>query len=143
MSNNQSLGDRWMEFRPTKTMTFWSCVAASAATMAIGFGAAGWVTGGTAEKMAMDAGDESRAELVAAACVKKYTAHDTFAADLAALKEASSWKQGDIVADGGWATLAGMEEPLDDAARLCANQLVAMEVPVAAQTADSSQAAGS
>ena len=38
MSNNQSLGDRWMEFRPTKTMTFWSCVAASAATMAIGFG---------------------------------------------------------------------------------------------------------
>ena len=40
-------------------------------------------------------------------------------------------------------TLAGMEEPLDDAARLCANQLVAMEVPVAAKTADSSQAAGS
>ena len=37
MSNNQSLGDRWMEFRPTKTMTFWSCVAASAATMAIAF----------------------------------------------------------------------------------------------------------
>ena len=49
----------------------------------------------------------------------------------AALKAASSWKQGDMVADGGWATLAGMKEPLDDAARLCANKLVAMDVPVA------------
>lgn len=136
----ESMGDRWMQFRPTKTMTFWSCVATSAATMIIGFGAAGWVTGGTAEKMVKTAGDEARAQLVADACVSKYAAHDGFAADLAALKKASSWKQGDIVADGGWATLAGMKEPLDDAARLCANKLVAMEAPVAA--AQATQPAG-
>jgi hypothetical protein len=131
MSNNHSLGDRWMAFRPTKTMTLWSCVAASAATMVIGFTAAGWVTGGTAEKMVEDATSKARAELVANACVAKYAAHDTFASDLAALKAESSWKQGDVVADGGWATLAGMEQPLDDAARLCASKLVAMEAPVA------------
>jgi hypothetical protein len=135
MSDNQSTGDRWMAFRPTKTMTFWSCVAASVATMAIGFGAAGWVTAGTAGKMAQDAADGARAKLVADACVAKYAAHDSFAADLAALKGESSWKQGDIVADGGWATLAGMKEPLNDAARLCANKLVAMEAPVAAAPA--------
>jgi hypothetical protein len=131
MSNDQSAGDRWMQFRPTKTMTFWSCVATSVATMAIGFGAAGWVTGGTAGAMAKTAAQEARAGLVADACVAKYAAHAGFATDLAALKQASSWKQGDIVADGGWVTLAGMTEPLDDAARLCANKLVAMEAPVA------------
>jgi hypothetical protein len=99
--------------------------------MAIGFGAGGWVTGGTATAMAKDAVDKARAELVASACVQKYTAHETFAKDLASLKEASSWKQGDIIAEGGWATLAGMKEPLDAAARLCANKLVAMDVPAA------------
>jgi hypothetical protein len=132
MSDRQPVSDRWLQFRPTKTMTFWACVATSAATMAIGFGAAGWVTGGTAEKMVQNAAEGAQARLVADACVAKYAAHDSFAADLAALKKASSWKQGDIVADGGWATLAGMKEPLDDAARLCANKLVAMEAPVAA-----------
>jgi hypothetical protein len=131
MNNNHSLGDRWMAFRPTKTMTLWSCVAASAATMLIGFNGGGWVTGGTAEKMVQEATSEARAELVANACVAKYAAHDTFAADLAALKAESSWKQGDVVAEGGWATLAGMKQPLDDAARLCANKLVAMEAPFA------------
>jgi hypothetical protein len=131
MSDRKSLADSWMEFQPTKTMTFWSCAAVAVATMAIGFGAGGWVTGGTAEEMAQNASEKARAELVASACVEKYAAHDTFATDLAALKEASSWKQGDIVAEGGWATLAGMKEPLDDAARLCANKLVAMDAPVA------------
>jgi hypothetical protein len=120
-----------MEFRPTKTMTFWSCVATAGATMAIGFGAGGWVTGGTVEEMVQNASDKARAELVAQACVQKYAAHDTFAADLATLKQTSSWKQGDVIAEGGWATLPGMAEPHDAAARLCANKLVAMDVPVA------------
>ena len=131
MSDQKSLADKWLDFQPTKTMAFWSCAAVAVATMAIGFGAGGWVTGGTAAEMAKDASDNARAELVANACVQKYAAHDTFATDLAALKAASSWKQGDMVADGGWATLAGMKEPLDNAARLCANKLVAMDAPVA------------
>lgn len=131
MSDRKSLADGWMEFQPSKTMTFWSCAAVAVATMAIGFGAGGWVTGGTAAEMTQDSAEQARAELVASACVQKFTAHDSFAADLASLKAASSWKQGDLVADGGWATLAGMKEPLDDAARLCANKLVAMDAPVA------------
>lgn len=131
MDNDKSMSDRWTDYRPTKTMTFWSCVAAAGATMAIGFGAGGWVTGGTATEMARNAADGARTELVANACVQKFTTSDSFATDLSVLKEASSWKQGDVVASGGWATLAGMEEPHDAAARLCANKLVAMEAPVA------------
>jgi hypothetical protein len=133
-----------MDFRPTKTMTFWSCVVVAIATMFIGFGVGGWVTGGTVEKLVQDAREDARAELVANACVAKYTKRD-FASDLEALKAASSWKQGDIVAEGGWATLAGMKEPLDDAARLCANKLVAMDVPVeqTTKTAAATEKAGS
>lgn len=143
MSNTRSLTQKWADFRPTKTMTFWSCAAVAVATMLMGFNAGGWVTGGTADKMARDAADKARAELVADACVKKFTASASFPAQLASLKEASSWKQGDLVAEGGWATLAGMEEPLDAAARLCANQLVAMDAPVAvAKPAQAPAAAG-
>ena len=131
MSDRKSFSDRWMDFMPSKTMTFWSWVAVAIATMAVGFGAGGWVTGGTAVEMVQNASDNARAELVANACVQRYASHDTFGTDLAKLKEASSWKQGDMVADGGWATLAGMKEPLDSAARICANKLVAMDAPLA------------
>jgi hypothetical protein len=131
MNDGKSISNGWAEFRPTKTMTLWSCVATAGATMWIGFGAGGWVTGGTAAEMAADAADSARTELVANACVQKFTSSDSFAAELAALKEASSWKQGDLVADAGWATVAGMKEPHDGAARLCANKLVALEAPIA------------
>jgi hypothetical protein len=144
MNDGKSMSNGLMEYRPTKTMTFWSCVATAGATMAIGFGAGGWVTGGTAAEMVADASDGARTELVANACVQKFTSSGTFAADLATLKEASSWKQGDLVADGGWATVAGMKEPHDGAARLCANKLVALEAPIAsAEPAKAEAATGS
>lgn len=144
MSDRKSLGDRWMEVQPSKTMAFWSCAAVAVATMAIGFGAGGWVTGGTAAEMVQDASEKARTELVASACVERFTSSTSFATELASLKEESSWKQGDLVADGGWATLAGMKEPLDDAARLCANKLVAMDAPVAdTKPAMAAAAAGS
>ena len=43
-----SVGQRWSDARPTKTVTFWCCVASAVLTMIIGFGWGGWVTGGTA-----------------------------------------------------------------------------------------------
>lgn len=142
MNEAKPMSDRFMEYKPSKTMTFWSCAAVAAATMAIGFGPGGWVTGGTAAEMVSEAARTARTELVADACVEKFAKSASFASDLTSLKQASSWKQGDIVADAGWATLAGMKEPLHDAARVCANQLVAMEVPVAA-TVEPTARAGS
>ena len=54
-----SVGQRWSEARPTKTLLFWSCVASMVLTMIVGFSWGGWVTGGTArqtaETMASDA----------------------------------------------------------------------------------------
>ena len=46
MANNQTVGRRWESYRPSKGIWFWSCVACVAATIVIGFGWGGWVTGG-------------------------------------------------------------------------------------------------
>ena len=48
-------------------------------------------------------------------------------ARLAALKEASSWERENIVEDGGWVVLTGMDEAVPGAAEACADQLVAMD----------------
>jgi len=52
LKKEASFGQRWSEARPTKTIVFWSWIAAMVLTMIVGFNWGGWVTGGTAQKMA-------------------------------------------------------------------------------------------
>ena len=47
-----SVGQRWSEAQPTKTLLFWSCVASVIPTMSVGFGWGGRVTSGTARATA-------------------------------------------------------------------------------------------
>lgn len=137
MAQEKTFKQRFGAFKPSKTLWFWSCVGCAVLTMIVGFTFGGWVTGSTATEMAATAADEARAKLVASVCVEKFTTSTGFAVDLAKLKETNSWARSDMLEDGGWVTLAGMEEPLDDAAELCSDKLAAMEVPVAdASTTD-------
>ena len=46
--DKRSVGQRWSEAKPTKTVAFWCCVASAVLTMIVGFSWGGWVTGGTA-----------------------------------------------------------------------------------------------
>lgn len=128
MSDQKSLAQRWEDFRPSKSLWVWSCAGSIAATMVVGFTVGGWVTGGTAQEMAENAVEETRAELVASVCVERFVDSTQFADQLASLKEADSWDRDGMIVDGGWVTLANMDEPVDDAADLCAERLVAMEV---------------
>lgn len=123
------LAERIATYQPTKTTLFWSCVAAVALTAIVGFGWAGWVTAGTAEKMAADAAEESRAQLAATICVEQFLEAPDARAQLASLKEASIWSRESFIEKGGWATMPGMKEPVNDAAELCAQRLAAMELP--------------
>jgi len=50
-------------------------------------------------------------------------------AQLASLKEESTWGRDDFIEDGGWATFARIEDPVSGAADLCAERLVDMEAP--------------
>jgi hypothetical protein len=119
------------DYQPTKTTMFWSMAGAAVLTMFLGFTWGGWVTGGTAAQMAEEAAQNSAAKLAAAVCVERFVNAPDAAAQLAALKETSRWKQRSFVDDGMWTTLAGMDVPVDGAAELCAAQLADMELPAA------------
>lgn len=96
------------------------------ATMIIGFTWGGWTTGGTAQSMADTAAKEASTKIVASLCVNKFAATPNAKAQLAALKEESTWKRGDFIEKGGWAIIAGIEE-IKGAASACASDLVAMD----------------
>ena len=107
MANNPSLGRRWGAYRPTKGGWFWSCAGCIVATIVVGFAWGGWVTGGTAERMAGDAADAARAQLAGAACVTLFNQGPDAAAQLAALKKVQSYQRSGMIVTGGWVTLPG------------------------------------
>jgi hypothetical protein len=124
MVAKQSLRERWEDYQASKTVVFWACAVCIVATLFIGFTWGGWVTGGTAGRMAAQAATDARADLAAAVCVSRFEAGSDAATNLATLKASDSWNRGDYLEKGGWATLAGMKEPVDGAANLCAERLM-------------------
>jgi hypothetical protein len=102
----------------------------------VGFTWGGWVTGGSARDMAEAAAEQAQAQVAAAVCVDQFMAAADARPQLASLKEnTSSWRQENFIEDGGWAVIADQE--YDGAAELCAERLIAMEVPT--QEASSSE----
>jgi hypothetical protein len=93
------------------------------ATMAVGFGFAGWTLGGTAEKMAATRTNNALVAALAPICANKFTQGAGSAASLVALKATDSWKRDSFVVDGGWATFPGNKEPNRDVAEACAQLL--------------------
>ncbi len=128
------MSSKWSEFQPSKTLWLWSCAGCAVATMIVGFTVGGWVSGGTASKMANEARDQGRMQLAADVCVARFKGSDSFAMELANLKKEDSWKQDDFVAAGGWVTLAGMDVPVAGSAKLCAEMLAKMDAPTALDT---------
>ena len=129
MANDRSLGRRWEEYRPSKSMWFWSTAACVVATMIIGFTWGGWMTGGTATRMAESAAADARAQLAAAVCVTRFEESKDAAAQLAALKEAYSYQRRSLIEAKGWTTLPGTENPISGAADLCADRILEAGLP--------------
>jgi hypothetical protein len=125
-----AFGQQFRDYQPTKKTLAWSVAGAAVFTMVVGFTWGGWVTGGTAAKMAQDAAEQSAAKLAAVVCVERFVNADDAAAQLATLKETSRWQRRSFLEDGQWTTLAGLEQPVSGAAELCAAQLADMELPV-------------
>ena len=100
----------------------WGVVGGAILAAIVGFTWGGWVTGGRAEA---DASRQANAAVVAAlapVCVEKFQRAPEMQANLAALKKADSWSQGDFVEKGGWATVAGAKptDQLSAVAKACA-----------------------
>ena len=91
----------------------------------IGFSWGGWVTGGTAEKMASD---HARLEVVAALvpiCIEQSSQDPQVVATLAQLKDTSSYQRSDMLMKAGWATMPGSSDPNRAVARACMEKLAA------------------
>jgi hypothetical protein len=119
-----SLGRRWEAYRPTKGIWLWSSVGCILATIVVGFVWGGWVTGGTATRMASDAADGARARLAATVCVAGFNNGPDAVAQLAALKKASSYQRGDMLVKSGWLTMPGSTDPVAGAADICVQKLM-------------------
>jgi hypothetical protein len=124
MQNEMGWKVRWEEWRPSKTTYFWSCIGCIVATMILGFTWGGWVTGGTARKMATSAAADAQAHLAAAVCVDRFLKGPDAGARLAELRKSDYWSRDDVLEKGGWLSMAGQKKPTDGAAELCAEKLI-------------------
>ena len=112
---------------PTETKpAFWGAVAGAIALAIVGFTWGGWVTGGKAEASATHRADTAAVLALAPVCVEKFQHAGDATANLAALKKADSWSQGDFIEKGGWATMPGSNSPdkVTAVAKACAALLV-------------------
>jgi len=117
-------GERWNLIRPTKTIVFWSLVAAILLTMTVGFNWGGWVTGGTAQKMSAKMAQDAVVQRLAPICVVQYNQDLGKIQKLRELKAAKAYQRGDYVKEQGWATMPGEEKPDRQVADACAKLLV-------------------
>jgi hypothetical protein len=129
MSSYRSFSQKWADFRATKAQLFWTGVGCAIVTIAVGFTWGGWKTGGSAHLAAAQAATSARQELAAAICVDRFNAGDDSTAQLVALKDMSSWDRGKFIESGGWVAMPEMMGKTDAAAKICAGQLIAAQVP--------------
>jgi hypothetical protein len=150
---SQSLSQRFQQYRASKAALFWACAGSVIVATVVGFTWGGWVTGGSAQKMAENAAAQGRQEVAAVVCIDRFMAASDVGIQLTALKAiSSSYQREKFVQDGGWAimptsngdqgTSTRRSSSRDDreAAGLCAEELAKREIPAigsaAANTAE-------
>ena len=102
----------------------WGALGGAIILAIVGFAWGGWVTGGTAQKMA-----EERAEIavlgrLAPICVEQFKKDSEKDQKLIGLKKEDSWKRNDYVEKQGWATMPGEKKPDSQIAEKCAELIV-------------------
>src|ERR1700683_5197940 len=102
MSAHAQTRQRWSDYRPSKTTWFWSCVGSVAATLAVGFFWAGWVTAGESAAMSAHAANKARTDLAATVCVNRFVAAPDAATQLATLRKTDPWARTELLQKGGW-----------------------------------------
>ena len=140
----QTLSQRVHQYRASKAVLFWACAGSVIVATIVGFSWGGWVTGGSAAKMAEKSAAQARQELAAVVCVDRFMAAPDAGTQLAALKEITSpYAQGKFVEDGGWAIIVPASSPSDrkasaddrKAAGLCAEELAKREMATTGKAA--------
>jgi hypothetical protein len=110
---------------PIQTTPFlWGAAAGAIALAIVGFNWGGWVTSGTAERVAVARADAATVSALTPICVAQFQKSTDASASLAALKATQGWEQANYIGKGGWATMpGGTGEPNRDVAAACAEAL--------------------
>jgi hypothetical protein len=77
------------------------------ASLVVGFGWGGWMLGSSARDLADGTARSAVAAAIAPICVEQFQRSADAAANLTALKKASTWEQAAFVEKGGWAVMPG------------------------------------
>jgi len=102
----------------------WGAAGGAALLALIGFAGFGWVTAGSAERMAKEKSDAALVTALTPFCIEKFKASADAAKNLEALKKIEySWQKGGFVEKGGWATPPGADKPNAAVAQACAEAL--------------------
>jgi hypothetical protein len=118
---------KFKDYQPTKAALVWAAAGAVVATVAVGFTAGGWVTGGTAQQMANQAAANAHAQLAAAVCVERFRGMETARDKHRQLVSVSGFRQRQLVENAEWAVLPGGEALGRQAATLCAEQIAVLD----------------
>lgn len=119
-----SRGERWRAARPTKWVTFGLCLASIALAVFIGFRWGGWVTGGSAQKMAAVSAQTAVVQRLAPMCVAQFNLDPAKDAKLKELQALTTYERTDYVNTQGWALVLGEEKADSKVLSECAKQLM-------------------
>ena len=89
----------------------------------VGFSWGGWVTAPKAKVMASDQAQEQVMAALVPICVSNANSDPLSPGKIAELKKANAYKRTEILAETGWATMAGSDAPDEKLAKACALQL--------------------
>jgi len=123
VADKVSFRQKWNSAQPTKKVVFWFLVAAIILTMITGFTWGGWMTGGTAERMASATAKDAVVQRLALICVAQFNQDAGKEPKFKELQETSAYQRDDYVRDQGWATMPGDEKPDSKVADTCARLL--------------------
>ena len=109
----------------------WGAAGGAIVLAIVGFTWGGWMTTGTANKLADQRADLAVVAVLTPICVEKFQQSGDAVANLATLRIIpSSWEQGNFIEKGGWATRPGATSADYILARACAEKLVQAKTAV-------------
>ena len=102
----------------------WGVIMGAIATMIIGFSWLGWTMGSTADRMALERANAAVVVALTPACVANFLRQPDATVKLTEFHKTDSWKQRQVIEEGGWATPLGDKTPNSGLASACAEALV-------------------
>ena len=112
-----------MKFPEWTKPGIYGALGGAAAVAIAGFSIGGWVTGGTAERMAKTMSDKQVTMALVPVCVDIAANDPERASKVKSIKNAARYNQHTEVMNAGWATVPGTTAANRDLARACLDEL--------------------